>query len=280
MVSVATRCGRLSGIHTTKESVIRRSYSALHNGQSAPSYYWETVGPTADQLKYAGRFFWQAPPQLLFSSTTFRHVQMTDLPEVAFLGRSNVGKSSLLNALMGRKICHVSSKPGRTRSMNFFAVGGEDSAGNPGKLAVLDMPGYGKGSREEWGPEIMKYLIGRRQLRRAFLLVDPLHGLKRSDEEILSLFRQNAISHQVILPKIDRVLAKKPRSLPDGMESSVQWLDAIVTKLRPIIQPGKGDGPDALGEIVTCSSEKTVQGTKIGIDNVRWAVLAATGLGR
>lgn len=64
---------------------------------------------------------------------------------------------------MGRKICHTSSKPGRTKSMNFFAVGGEDQAGNPGKLVVLDMPGYGKGSREEWGPEIMKYLVGRRQ---------------------------------------------------------------------------------------------------------------------
>ena len=74
-----------------------------------------------------------------------------------------MGKSSLLNALMGQNICHTSNKPGRTRSMNFFAVGGEDSHGNSGKLAILDMPGYGKGSREEWGPEIMKYLTGRKQ---------------------------------------------------------------------------------------------------------------------
>jgi len=88
-------------------------------------------------------------------------VKVTNLPEVAFLGRSNVGKSSILNALMGRHICHTSSKPGRTRSMNFFAVGGEDGLGSNGKLAVLDMPGYGKASREEWGTEIMKYLTGR-----------------------------------------------------------------------------------------------------------------------
>ena len=74
-----------------------------------------------------------------------------------------MGKSSLLNALMGHDICHTSRQPGRTRSMNFFAVGGEDSCGNPGKVVVLDMPGYGKGSRAEWGTEIMKYLVGRKQ---------------------------------------------------------------------------------------------------------------------
>lgn len=85
------------------------------------------------------------------------------MPEVVFLGRSNVGKSSLLNAVMGRNICHTSSKPGRTRTMNFFAVGGPDEAGSPGRIVVLDMPGYGKGSRAEWGPEITKYLVGRKQ---------------------------------------------------------------------------------------------------------------------
>ena len=131
------------------------------------AYYWDTAPPTAVQLRRAGRFFGAAPPKLLFSATKFRTVNNIAIPEVAFLGRSNVGKSSLLNALMGQKICHTSSKPGRTRSMNFFAVGGEDGHGSPGKLAVLDMPGYGKGSREEWGPEIMKYLVGRKQYAMA-----------------------------------------------------------------------------------------------------------------
>ena len=166
MLSAVIRCSRISRRQAPQTTATKKS-STLNNSKysppRAPSYYWDTVGPNADQLKRAHRFFWQAPPKLLFSSTKFRNVQMMNLPEVAFLGRSNVGKSSILNALMGQEICHVSSHPGRTRSMNFFAVGGEDGIGNPGRLAVLDMPGYGKGSREEWGPEIMKYLIGRKQ---------------------------------------------------------------------------------------------------------------------
>jgi GTP-binding protein len=91
-------------------------------------------------------------------------VKMTSVPEVAFLGRSNVGKSSLLNALMAQKnLCYTSAHPGKTRTMNGFSVGGPDGMGNPGRLTVLDMPGYGKGSREEWGKEISKYLLGRKE---------------------------------------------------------------------------------------------------------------------
>ena len=128
------------------------------------AHYWDTTPPKRSDLKEAARFFLAHKPSLLFSSEKFRTVKMnTSNPEVAFLGRSNVGKSSLLNALLGANICHTSKKPGRTRSMNFFAVGGEDGVGSPGRLTVIDMPGYGHGSREEWGPEIMKYLVGRRQ---------------------------------------------------------------------------------------------------------------------
>ena len=153
----------------SKELRLCRAYVAPpHHGPIDDSnrglaYYWDTAPPTATQLRRAEKFFGEAPPKLMFSASKFRTIDNSAMPEVAFLGRSNVGKSSLLNALMGQKICHTSSKPGRTRSMNFFAVGGEDGHGNLGKLAVLDMPGYGKGSQEEWGPEIMKYLVGRKQ---------------------------------------------------------------------------------------------------------------------
>ena len=117
------------------------------------------------------------------------------------------------------------------------------------------------------------------RLRRAFLLVDALHGLKRSDLEILSLFRQNAISHQLILSKIDRILFQKHRPSLARMEQNSPELNRICKELRGKIQPGHGDGPEALGEIVTCSAEATLEGKKLGINNVRWSVLAATGLG-
>ena len=126
-------------------------------------YCWDTIPPTKEQLKRGERFFQSGPPKFIDSALKFWNVKETSLPEVAFIGRSNVGKSSLLNALMGEKLCHTSSRPGRTRSMNFFAAGGQDHIGNIGRMVLLDMPGYGKGSHEEWGKEIIKYLARRRQ---------------------------------------------------------------------------------------------------------------------
>lgn len=152
------------GVETSKEPRPSTNYSTAHGfPTTVTSYHWDTAAPTNSQLSLAQKFFLRFPPTLLYSTGKFRTVNVSEVPEVAFLGRSNVGKSSLLNALMGRNICHTSSKPGRTRTMNFFAVGGDDGLGKPGKLTVLDMPGYGKGSRAEWGPEIMKYLVGRKQ---------------------------------------------------------------------------------------------------------------------
>ena len=169
----------LSGCSKTR--YFTRGQHKVGTTANSPSCYWDTIAPTAEQLQQARKFFGQATPSLLFSSTEFRNVQITNIPEVAFLGRSNVGKSSLLNALMGREICHVSSRPGRTRSMNFFAVGGEDGHGNMGKLALLDMPGYGKGSRQEWGPEIMKYLVGRKQYGNSCMVTRAIKILINTD---------------------------------------------------------------------------------------------------
>lgn len=128
------------------------------------SYYWDTQTPNEPQLLYADKFF--APshhsPIKLWSASKFRTTPMSSLePEVAFLGRSNVGKSSLLNAIMEKEICWTSSRPGRTREMNAFGIGG--TKGGESKVVLLDMPGYGRASRPEWGVEIMKYLQGRRQ---------------------------------------------------------------------------------------------------------------------
>lgn len=116
------------------------------------------------------------------------------------------------------------------------------------------------------------------RLRRAFLLVDALHGLKRSDEELLSLFRQHAISHQIILSKVDRILFPKGNPSAAHLERNLPEIERICEKLRIKVQPGIRDGPEALGEIVTFSSETVISGSKLGINNVRWAVLVATGL--
>lgn len=126
--------------------------------------YWDTQPPNAAQLTFADKLFTPSrhSPLKLWSASKFRTTPMSSLePEVAFLGRSNVGKSSLLNAIMGQDVCWTSSKPGRTREMNAFGIGG--TKGGENKVVLLDMPGYGKASRSEWGMEIMKYLQGRKQ---------------------------------------------------------------------------------------------------------------------
>ncbi|KAL4912545.1 P-loop containing nucleoside triphosphate hydrolase protein [Aspergillus aurantiobrunneus] len=246
------------------------------------SYYWDTLIPTEPQLAYADKLF--APsrhsPIKLWSAAKFRTTPLSSIePEVAFLGRSNVGKSSLLNAIMGKEMCWTSSKPGRTREMNAFGIGG--TKGGESKIVLLDMPGYGKASRTEWGAEIMKYLQGRKQLRRAFLLIDSEHGIKPTDAAILGLFRQYAIPHQLILSKVDKLLVKKktkPTSVPSA--EKLAGLQATLANLRPIVQPnGRTEGPGALGELLTCSAETPIgEGRFLGISSIRWAILSAAGL--
>ena len=166
--------------------------------------------------------------------------------------------------------------------MSFYAVGGPDEQGNKGRLIVLDMPGYGKGSREEWGKEIMKYLRGRRQLRRVFLLVDAEHGVKRNDEELLRLMREEAISHQVVLSKVDKIVMPKGSSgVPARrhLEEKGEVMRKVCEDVRKKVQPMERRGPEALGEILACSAEKGVEpGKRLGVDELRWAVMAACGL--
>jgi GTP-binding protein len=123
------------------------------------------------------------------------------LTEIAFAGRSNVGKSSLINALTGRKaLARVSHTPGRTQQINFFSLGG--------KLMLVDLPGYGyaKASKQrigEWSALILRYLQGRAVLRRVLVLVDSRHGLKDSDRDLFGLLDEIGVSYQVVLTKTD-----------------------------------------------------------------------------
>ena len=181
--------------------------------------------------------------------------------------------------------------------MNFLSVGGGYGAGNRGKLMLLDMPGYGKGSRAEWGMEILKYLAGRRQyvrvvqsdregklmlmprFKRAFLLIDPHHGLKATDKDLLNFLRQKGISHQVILSKVDRIMFPNSKLLPKHRwKNNARRLIGIFENIRKEIQPAKCEYPVALGELIACSTPKSGIGERIGINNLRWAILAAAGL--
>jgi GTP-binding protein len=127
------------------------------------------------------------------------------LPEVAFAGRSNVGKSSLVNALTGRRtLARTSNTPGRTQQLNFFDLGG--------RLTLVDLPGYGfarasKSSIRQWTGLVRRYLRGRRELVRVCLLIDARHGIKDSDREVMAVLDEAAVSYQIVLTKIDKVKA-------------------------------------------------------------------------
>lgn len=119
------------------------------------------------------------------------------------------------------------------------------------------------------------------RLRRAFVLIDASHGVKNSDMRFLRLLRKNAVSHQVILAKVDRILITKSRTMSEErLQINLAKLRRICEEVRTIIQPGRFDGPEALGEIISCSADKRLdKERKFGLDQVRWAVLEAAGLG-
>lgn len=129
-----------------------------------------------------------------------------NLPEIAFLGASNIGKSSLINALVGKKIAITSGTPGRTRQLNFFNIGNY--------FMLVDMPGYGFAKAREkhiahWQGNAAQYLLDRKNLKRLFLLIDPTKGLKEADLDAIDFFNENAIQFQIILTKIDKISKKE-----------------------------------------------------------------------
>lgn len=191
--------------------------------------------PTAEERE-AGRLLFTGPIDFLKGVVAMDGMPPPDRLEVCFAGRSNVGKSSLINALTGRKnLARASNTPGRTQEINYFTAG--DSR------YLVDLPGYGfaeapKAIVEKWQRLLKAYLAGRQTLRRAFVLIDTRHGIKAVDEEILTLLDRSAVTFQVVLTKADKVKTSDHA--------------AIVTQVRAALQKH----PAAYPEIVMTSSEK------------------------
>jgi GTP-binding protein len=266
-------------------------------------WYWESFPPTIAQKTQANHFFTNNSKnaKLLRSVAQFRLFPESDVPEVAFVGRSNVGKSSLLNAVVNADIkallARTSSTPGFTKTMNLYGLGagngvtikkqpnGRDKIVGIGGLTIVDMPGYGEGSLSSWGVEIMKYIRSRKQLRRVFVLLDAQHGIKDKDRSLLASLRLSGVSHQVILSKLDKLYIPNAKDIKrfDGKSArrltpkgTPEELRKAMQNLKNEIQPPVGGG--ALGEILGVSAETLVDGKRLGIDHVRFAILKAAGL--
>ena len=158
----------------------------------------------------AGRLLFAQACDFIIGCARLDQVPDTDLPEIAFAGRSNVGKSSLINTLVGQKaLARTSNTPGRTQQINFFDLGG--------RLIIADLPGYGyarapKAQVQQWTLLVQSYLVGRANLRRILILVDARHGLKDNDRSVMMVLDKAAQPYQVVLTKGDKI---KPRPLAD-----------------------------------------------------------------
>lgn len=171
---------------------------------------------TEDLLKEGNRLFEQKP-EFFRGVVDVEQLPFGKMPEFAFAGRSNVGKSSLINAVTGvPKLARASNTPGRTQELNFFE--------QKGKFFIVDLPGYGFASAPQktvqaWTRLIHDYLRGRQQLRRVFLLIDVRHGIKDVDENIMKMLDKAAVSYQIILTKADKVsVADANKILSETME--------------------------------------------------------------
>ncbi len=177
--------------------------------------------------------------------------------EVAFAGRSNVGKSSLINALVGQKgLARTSNTPGRTQELNYFVPDGYSGEGDDlPPMALVDMPGYGyaqapKEQVDAWTKLVFDYLRGRATLKRVYVLIDSRHGIKKNDEDVLTLLDKAAVSYQIVLTKTDKIKeAGVPRLIAETMEK---------IKKRPAAYPA----------VIATSSEKGK-----GLDDLRAAIL-------
>jgi GTP-binding protein len=203
-------------------------------------------------LEEAARKLFSGPATFLKSAPELKFLPDATVPEIAFAGRSNVGKSSLLNRLTNRSsLARTSNTPGRTQELNFFEIG------DPIRLRLVDMPGYGfakapKDVAKKWRFLVNDYLRGRQVLKRALVLIDSRHGVKEIDREIMQMLDDAAVSYRLVLTKADKIKATELEAVQAATEAEA--------RLRPAAHP----------EVIATSSEGG-----LGMDRLRAAVLEA-----
>jgi GTP-binding protein len=212
----------------------------------------EPVAADQDEQAALARRLFSGPVTFLKSAPELKFLPEPALPEIAFAGRSNVGKSSLLNRLTNRTgLARTSNTPGRTQELNIFEVG------DPPVLRLVDMPGYGfakapKDVARKWRYLVNDYLRGRPVLKRALLLIDSRHGIKEIDREIIAMLDKAAVSYRLVLTKADKVKASALAEVQAATEAEARKHAA------------------AHPEVIATSSEGG-----LGIDRLREAVVEA-----
>ena len=207
------------------------------------------------ELEEAARKLFSGPATFLKSAPELKFLPDATVPEIAFAGRSNVGKSSLLNRLTNRaSLARTSNTPGRTQELNFFEIG------DPIRLRLVDMPGYGfakapKDVARKWRFLVNDFLRGRQVLKRALVLIDSRHGVKDIDREVMKMLDDAAVGYRVILTKADKIKASELAGVTADTEAEA--------RKRPAAHP----------EVIVTSAEKG-----LGMDRLRAAVLEAASV--
>lgn len=198
---------------------------------------------TEQQIKEANALF-AKDCSFVLGVAKLEQLPITNIPEVAFAGRSNVGKSSLINAVTNKKgLAKTSNTPGRTQQLNYFSL--------QNKIHIVDLPGYGYAQAPEsmvkqWQKVIFAYLQGRVNLKRVLLLIDSRHGLKKTDTEVMEMLDKAAVTYQIVLTKTDKVSSSALSKIKNEIEKEIANHAAAYTR------------------IISTSSEK-----KYGIEDVR-----------
>lgn len=212
-----------------------------------------TLAPEPEQAdREAGRLLFAGPVTFVKGVVAMSGLPPADRIEVCFAGRSNVGKSSLINALTGRKtLARASNTPGRTQELNYFALGGE---GAHAPKYLVDLPGYGYAEAPvaivaKWQALLKQYLSGRQTLRRAFVLIDTRHGVKSVDAEIMQLLDRSAVTFQTVLTKADKVSRAERAAIVEQVKAALARHPAAYPELV-VTSSEKGEGLETLRAII------------------------------